>query len=308
MGVVVYQLYSKSRIPTAEHEIHVFEEAEAPKGEGYRIMVAVANPDNALEMVQNTYKLCGAKQASVELLHMVPVPDQVPLSDAKEYMLEGREGILEAMLYLGPLFPISTHLRYCRNIARGIISAVREKHINMLILGWHGLDRSHLFQLGSTVDPVIERSPCNVVIFKDCGGNRRFKRVLVPLAGGPNSALALEVASILADSEEGEITALTVDGSRQQFDLSGFVKQNLPRMYLPANRIHTKTISARNIIHAILEESQDYDLVVLGCTRKPILRQVGRNLVPETIAQRCCKPLVMVRAAGGLRSWVRRWI
>ncbi len=307
-GLAMYYFYSRTHVSAAEHEIHVFDEAAAPEGDGYRIMVSLANPNNALEMVQNTYKLCDAKDARVELLHMVPVPDQVPLSDAEEYMLEGREGILETMLYLAPLFPISSHLRYCRNIARGIISAVREKRIDMLILGWHGRPGDGHFHLGSTVDPVIERTPCNVVVFKDCGGNRVFKRVLVPLAGGPNGALALEVASILADRSEGEITAFTVGDDERRRVLDEIVKANLHRMKLPADRVHTKATYARNVEQAILDESADYDLVVLGSTRKPILRQIAHNTIPEAVAGRCEKPLVMVRSAGGIRSWIRRWI
>jgi len=247
--------------------------------------------------------------AHVELLHMVPVPDQVPLTDAEKYMLDGREGILETMLYLAPLFPISTHLRYCRSIARGIVSAVREKRINMLILGWHGKGRSHLFRVGSTIDPIIESCPCNVVVFKDCGGNRRFRRILVPLAGGPHSALALDVASILAEKDDGEITAFNVDtGGDRPFDLQALVDQNLPHMHLPPHRVHAKVLSRRNVIAAILNEADDYDLVVLGWTRRPLWRRGGRNPVPEIVARRCPKSLVMVRAAGGIRSWIRRWI
>ena len=199
-GLGIYIFYSRHRAVTTADEILIFEEAPAPPGPGYRIMVAVANPDNALEMVANTYKLCGAKDARVELLHMVPVPDQVPLTDAEQYMLEGKEGIMEAMLYLAPLFPLSTTIRYCRSVARGIVSAVRQKKTNLLIMGWHGRTTDHAFTLGSTVDPVIERVPCNVAVLKDCGGQAKYQRVLVPLAGGPNGALALEIASILADS------------------------------------------------------------------------------------------------------------
>jgi len=307
-GVLVYHLYSRSRVPPAPHEIHVLEEAAAPPGGGYRIMVSVANPANALEMVQNTYKLCGAKDARVELLHMVPVPEQVPLTDAEKYMLEGKEGILETMLYLAPLFPISRHLRYCRNLARGILSAVRDKRTDMLIMGWHGEAKGSVFQLGSTIDPIIERCPCNVVVFKDCGGNRTFKRILVPLAGGPNGALGLEVASILADPSEGEMTAMTVPARRRAFDLQAFVNDNMARMHLPADRIHTQVVQADNVVDAILAQADDYDLVVLGCTHQPFFRQIGREAVPETVATRWAKPLVMVRAAGRLRSWIRRWI
>lgn len=137
-GFIIYHVYSKSRALATKGEILVFEEAPAPKTGQYRIMVAVANPDNAVALVRNTYKLGGAKKARVELIHMVPVPDPVPLTDSEKYMLEGREGILEAMMSLAMHFPISTTIRYCRNFARGIVSALREKKTHMLIMGWHG--------------------------------------------------------------------------------------------------------------------------------------------------------------------------
>ena len=313
-GTLLYIFYSRKRAITTADEIYVFhEDRPAPrKDDEYRVMVSVANPDSALELVQNTYKLCGAKNARVELLHMVPVPDQVPLTDAGPYMLEGKEGILESMLYLAPQFSMSTTLRYCRNVARGIVSAVREKKSDMLILGWHGLAAGKGFHLGSTVDPVIERSPCNVVVLKDCGGNRKFRRVLVPVAGGPNSAFALEIASILVEKEEGQVVAFTVaDGGT--FDLEQFVADNLPRLHLPRRQVKTKLAARasqgrRNILKAILAEAEDYDLVVLGCTQEPLLRQITHLTLPEAVAQKCPKPLAMVKASGGIRSWLKRWI
>jgi amino acid transporter/nucleotide-binding universal stress UspA family protein len=306
-GVGIYQFYSKRRAVTTADEILVFEEEKAPEGREYRIMVAVANPKNAVELVRNTYKLCGAKRGRVELLHMVPVPDQVPLTDAEQYMLEGREGIVEAMLYLAPRFPISTTFRYCRNVARGIVSAVREKKVDMLIMGWHGTPRAREFDLGSTVDPVIELTPCNVVIMKDCG-NRKFNRVLVPLAGGPNGEFALEIASILVDKTEGEIVALTIVTDEKRFDIDRFVHERRGRIHVPSDRVRTKTVSAGNVVDAILEEVEDYDLIVMGSTREPLMYQLANPPVPETVAQKCTKPLVMVKASGGIRSWVKRWI
>ena len=306
-GVGIYLFYSRTRALPAESEIHVLEEEKAPEADGYRIMVSVANPRNAIEMVRTTYRICDVKKARVELLHMVPVPDTVPLSDAQKYMLEGKEGIVEAMLYLAPLFPISSHIRYCRNIARGIVSAVRDKRIDMLIMGWHGGKGAKVFTLGSTVDPVIERAPCNLVILKDCG-SRKFRRVLVPLAGGPNGALALEIASVLAEKEDGEIVGFTVAGKGVPFDVDGFVSANRGRLHLPAERVHSKIAARADVAPAILEEAEAYDLVVLGCTREPLLHHIGRETVPETVARLCPKPLVMVKAPVGIRSWIKRWV
>ncbi|MHC4563413.1 MAG: APC family permease, partial [Planctomycetota bacterium] len=79
-GAIIYWSYSRTRAPAGEHDIQVLEEAPSPKKAGeYRMMVAVANPDNALQMVRTTYRLAQAKSANVQLLHMVPVPPQVPL-------------------------------------------------------------------------------------------------------------------------------------------------------------------------------------------------------------------------------------
>jgi len=107
LGVALFQGYSKSRaVPTAD-EIHVFEEQEAPDtgNGGCRLMVGVANPQSTLSLVLSAQRLCQAKDARVELLHMVPVPDQVPLTDAERYMNPGREAMVEAMLYLAPSSP-----------------------------------------------------------------------------------------------------------------------------------------------------------------------------------------------------------
>ena len=201
-GIMIYRFYSKKHAVTTHDEIVILEEEQAPRSKKYRIMVPVANPDNALQLVRNTFKLSGAKDAQVELLHMVTIPEQVPLSDAEKYILTGKEAITEAMLYLVPRFPITSTIRYCRNAARGIVMAAREKRIELIIMGWHGPDsyrKSFIF--GSTLDPVVENAPCNVIVFKDCICDS-YKNVLVPFAGGPNSAFAFEIASILVDRQE----------------------------------------------------------------------------------------------------------
>ncbi|MHC5037741.1 MAG: amino acid permease [Planctomycetota bacterium] len=308
-GILIYFFYSKNRSVTTEDEIVVFEEVETPPHGEYRVMIPVANPENALNLVRTAFKTCQAKHAWVELLHMVPVPDQVPLTDASRYMRQGREGIVEAMLYLAPRFPVSSTLRYCRNIARGIVSAVREKHIDLLLMGWHGSRATSEFFLGSTLDSVIERSPCNVVIIKDAG-EHKFHRILVPVAGGPNSAFALEIATIVAEDDDCEIVVFFVDAGREDIDLNVFIENQKDRLDVPVERIRTKTVQSANVLEAILEEaeSQPYDLVVVGATRESLLSQVMRDTIPNQVARACKKPFIMVKAEGGLRSWIKRWI
>jgi APA family basic amino acid/polyamine antiporter len=312
LGTLVYLFYSKSHAKAGEHDIFVLEEEAAPEGEEFRIMVGVANPDSALGLVRTTYQLCGAKKARVELLHMVHVPDQVPLSDAHIYMMEGKEAMVEVMLYLVPLFPVSTTIRYCRSVARGIVSAAREKSINMLIMGYSkpksaAARISHGFRLGSTIDPVIERAPCDVVIFKDAP-HTTYRRILVPVAGGPNSSFALEIASILLDREEGEIVLFTVDTGGKKIDLKQFIEVHCETLGLGRDRLRSKVTLSDDVVHAILKESRDYDLLVIGITNRSFMYRAVRASIPETIALSIERPLVMVKSSGRVGSVMKRFI
>lgn len=309
-GVAIYHFYSKSRSADTEHGIQVLEEAKAPEGDEQRIMIAVANPDNALSLIKTTYRICKAMEARIELLHMVPVPSTTPLAVAQEqawsHAWTGKEAIAEASLYLNAHFPLSTTIRYCRSIARGIVSAVREKDVDLLMLGWHGRETTQHFSMGSTIDPIIEQTPCRVVILKDVT-NQNFKRVLVPLAGGRNSPFALEMANIMADPADGGIVAFSVDAGRQEFDIQKFVDQQIQQTSMLAGRLRAETMKAHNVVDAILAKATEYDLIVLGCTDQPLMHHFATQSVPELIAQRTDKPVVMVKTAGGIRSWLKRW-
>jgi len=306
-GWFLYKVYGITHVKPTEDEILVLEEKETFVEGDYKVMVPVVDPANALNLVRAAYRFCAAKKGGVRLLNMVEVPEQVPLSDADRYMMEGREAIVEARLYLEPSFPVSTTMRYCRAVPRGIVSAVRERNTDLLLMGWHGQPRSRMFTFGSTVDAVVERTPCDTIILKDYRFHQ-FKRILVPLAAELNGVFALETAGILGE-KNAEIVALKVETDRPRpFDIQAFVKDNLEKTGLDPEQISTKIIRSSGIVKAILEEAEDYDLVILGYTRVPLLYRVGRRSIPEVIARRYDGPLAIVRASGGFRSWIRRWL
>ncbi|MFO7865683.1 MAG: amino acid permease [Candidatus Aminicenantes bacterium] len=306
-GIAVFYFYSRSHALSTPDEIHVIEEEKAPPSDQYQILVSVANPNNALSMVKTTYVLGEAKDASINLLHMVPVPEEVPLSDAKKFMMEGKEAIVEAMLSLILKFPLTTTIRYCRNIARGILSAVKEKKINLLIMGWHGRLRSSVFRLGSTVDYILERAPCNVLVLKGCG-YKAYRRILVPVAGGPNSAFALEVAGILAEKDKGSVTALMINADKKNGHIHNLPGTHKNHRQINHSRIIPKQIKAPDISKAILKEAEKYDLVIIGATRDPLLRKVAKESIPNMVAKNCRKPLIIAKSTHGIRSWLSRWI
>ncbi len=306
-GIIIYYAYAKSRATASDDEIFIIEKEEiqtTPKG--YNITVAVANPENALGLIKSTYKISEKKDANLELLHMVPVPDHVPLRDADRYMLEGKEGISEMMMYLTPHFNVNSVIKYCRNTARGIVSTVREKKSNLLIMGWHGKKGNRDYQMGSTIDPVLERSPSNVIIFKNMSG-QQLNKVLVPLSGGPNCIFALETAIMLSEPN-AKIVAFNVNDGKYNYDIQKDVNEVSGHQELQNKSLEVHIVQAQDVFNTIMEKSADFDLIVLGNTRKSIWENFWRGSLPEKIASQSQKPVAMVKASGGIRSWIKRFV
>jgi basic amino acid/polyamine antiporter, APA family len=306
IGTALYFVYARHHAKATAEEVHVVEEHVSAYKGGFSIMLSIANPGNAEALVHQTDKLADAYRATVDLVHMVPVPSQTPLSDAPEYMQEGKEGILTVFDHLAHKYPVSSSIRYCRSIPRGIVSTVREKKVDMLVMGWHGERKEGSYRLGSTIDPIVDRSPSHVLIMKDLG-DRTFNRVLVPLAGGPNAAMALEIASILVE-DNGSIVAFTDGGSGQRFDIQRFVDDNAGRLHIPASQVQAKMVFQGDPVESILKEAEDYDLLVLGATNQGLIARMRHDTVPDIVAGRSPKSMVMVRTATGLKKLVRRWI
>ena len=112
LGIVIYYTYSRHKTIATEDEIVVLQEKPIPNKRGYRVLVAVANPANAVKLAWHCYRFCQTKRAEVKVIHMVPVPPQLPLSDACKYILAGEEAIVEAMLYLSSKFTFGSTMRY----------------------------------------------------------------------------------------------------------------------------------------------------------------------------------------------------
>jgi amino acid transporter/nucleotide-binding universal stress UspA family protein len=307
-GIVIYRVYSRTRATPTEEEIVVLQEEPIPTKEGYRIVLSVANPANAVPLALNCVRFCQAKGgAEVEVIHMVPVPPQVPLSDASEYTLPGQEAIMEAMLYLAPRFCFGSTIRYCRNIGRGIISAAAERKADLLIMGWRGRGRKG-FSLGSTVDPVLERASCDIAIFKDCG-QQRYMKVLVPYGGGPNASFALETASIMVEKNGGSVAVFNVaQPGKATLDIDAFLDETVPGLDVPRSLFEARYVISRDLLRSLLSEAENHDLVVIGATEDPMFRQRVIGSLPEEFARHCKKPLIMVKASHPLKSFIRRWI
>jgi len=297
VGLLVYFLYSRSRALPIREEVFALESAPARSAaeQRFRILVPVAGPDQVYPLIPPMLRIAEATGGVVELVHLVAVPDQVPLSDAPLYALAGREGVLEASLYLPSSRIANTSILYCRNPARGILSQARAGGAKLILLGWRGRPSGSTHIFGSTLDQVLEKSTVDVAVFKP-NGRGPFRRVLVPVSGGPNSSRALEIAGMLADPAGGTVTALHVQGARTRpLDLDALVAGACARFTLPCNRYASRVVTSDDPRREILQAAAEADLVVLGATEGRWRRILATSL-PEDIALNCGTSVVIVKS------------
>ena len=86
-------------------------------------------------------------------------------------------------------------------MGNSIISVARERETDLMLLGWPAHTPRQEEAFGSVIDLMAKNPPCDLAIV-------RLRRsgvpgsILVPIAGGPNARLAMELAVTQADAYE----------------------------------------------------------------------------------------------------------
>jgi uncharacterized hydrophobic protein (TIGR00271 family) len=209
-------------------------------------------------------------------------------------------------------------VRAGRDVGAEILAAAREDHADLILLGWRGSRGRGRYLLGRTLDPVVQYAPCDVAVMRSNLGKDgavikpgAIERVLVPVGGGPNAALAIDLALDL--SPQAQITALNVAR-----DVQGQVALSLGRQRLEGilepwadePRVLGKVVQATSATQGILAEAaRGYDLVMVGASHESYLDRMLFGNIPQTVAARSPVPAIVVRSHTRrmrMGTWVRR--
>ena len=152
---------------------------------------------------------------------------------------------------------------------REVADVVADNRIDLLLVDWRW--GWHVLSDGSTImDAVLQKPLCDVAVLGPGIDLMQAKNVLLAVRGGPYAALALKMARALVEQNAGQVTLLHVvapdaDAGQQQLEeafYGDFVRHNSAR----AERVHQKLVVSDDPLDAILAESHNHDLIVLGAT------------------------------------------
>lgn len=266
-----------------------------------RILIPVANPTTAEELVRIGAAILDPRAGELSALGIVEVPEGMPLSEGATRARHARRLLQRVLDYAPRGTTIHPLVRIGRHAAEGIIEASAEQEADLIIFGWGGKtgarDHTGPTVFSSTIDEVVRESPSDIAVVKQ-RGSRTIRRVLVPVRGGPHAELALRFADAIARHHDATVVVLHLVPpgitmavrAQAEHALAAFIKQHVK------GRGEALLKEAPNVRNAILREAERSDLVVMGASASV----AGANgetylfgALPEAIAARA-KPSVVV--------------
>ena len=294
-----------------------------------RVLLPVANPATAEELVRVAASLLDRKSGTLTALGIVEVPEEMPLSEGAARARQARRLLQRVLEYGPPGTRIEPIVRIGRRAAEGILEVAAEEGSDIIVFGWagtggHGVPRpgagptgaarpadaaaprggrkrpavapvEHLYS--PTIDAVLRDAPCDIAVVKQRGAGR-WGRVLVPVRGGPHAELAVRFAAAIADRDGATLTVMHLLPSgapaavRAQAEkaLGDFVRRYAPGGAVPLVR------ETSNVRSAILREAASADLLVMGASAVDAGNELSLvGSLPEEVAERAACSVVVVR-------------
>jgi nucleotide-binding universal stress UspA family protein len=295
--------------------------AKAP----YRILLPLANPRTARDLVRIGSGVGNGRPTQITALGVVEVPEGVSLSEGATQARTARR-LLQRVLDFGDEegVGIRTMVRIGRHAADGVIEAVGEERADLAVFGWGGpptpsqtaraeaeaieakLSGATLAEppvFSETIDAVVRESPCDIAVVKQ-RGLEKVDSILVPVRGGPHAELAMRLARDLGKRFEAHVSVLHIVPkgigeralARERQALDRFIEE-----HGGARKVKGLIREAVSVKTAIVREASHHDLVIMGAAAQPSDARPspdGRYLfgsVPEAVASRARPTVIVVK-------------
>ncbi|MBW4635524.1 MAG: chloride channel protein [Iphinoe sp. HA4291-MV1] len=280
---------------------YVVYQTRAPATGTGRLLVPLSHPYTAQTLLKMAVAIATERNYELECLQVIVVPPSHTLAETPVQTTNSFR-LLNQAVQLGEekQIPVHTQVRVAHDVAGAILETVKERHIDLVFMGWKGSTSTPGRVFSRVVDTVIRQAACDVVLVK-LNGKRIFNRWLVPIAGGPNSRQALQLLPALASlSVTPEIKLCQVfqpNGSAPDTTVLEKSVRFLKRKV--SGKVIATPVRASSVPEALIEfaEKDHSDVIVLGASREKLLQQAIKGNIPETISRKSHCTVILVRSA-----------
>jgi chloride channel protein, CIC family len=302
--------------PYPDPSYGVYQTQGPSMGQG-RILLPLANPETAEVLLKLAVAIARDRNYELECVQIIQLPRNRQPSETAVKTVKSRRLLQKAVRYgLKNQVAVHTQIRVAHDVAQAILEVEKQRHIDLILMGWQGYTPAsdHLF--GNTVDVILRQAASPVLLFKWPAQTQAIvlKRWLVPVSGGPNIAHALDLLPCLANSSGTDTSLYLCQIHPQEFASENSPKNSLknsqdPLQTQPLVKTYVETLGPRCKGHIegverigepiveILElaKTLNPDVIVLGASRNSLFSKVLQGNIPEAIARLSNRAILLVR-------------
>ncbi len=283
---------------------YVVYQTRSPSTGSGRLLVPVANPETAAILLQMAAAIARDRHYEIDCVQVMLIPRHSSPSETQVRTAKSRRLLRQAeVLAKKWKIPLHTQIRVTHDVAQAILETINEQHIDLILMGWKGNTSTPGRIFGNVVDTIIRQATCEVVLVKLGTTGQSFNRWLVPMAGGPNSPLAIKLLPALITLGNDPQIHLTQVFKPFEFKPDMSVSEQAIRHLMRRRKLSSTVIAlpvqANSVAEGVINlvQTEGYDVVVLGASQEGLLQQAIQGNIPEAIASGVESTVILVRGA-----------
>jgi len=303
-----------------KHRAMIKEALEEELGGG-RILVAAVNLKTAVGLVTLASRLAERQEdTSISLFSVIKTPSILSEKEIQELINKSKADRLSLLQKTAPIaqkrnVAISTKTKVANNVESAIYKELQSPNpVRLLMLGWPSLD-TKLKIPHNIIKEVLVNAKKDVVVLRNRGLNG-LNEVLLPIAGGPHTRLALHLAQALAYQPDVRVTGLYLTpeglGHEEMEDMTLLVQEIVEEeLGEVPGWLKIKVIPASSISEGIYQETEEnhYDLLIIGAGSEVLSHRYLFGAINDALIEDVnCSMLIVRRYQPEAAIWIRNRI
>jgi amino acid transporter/nucleotide-binding universal stress UspA family protein len=302
MGLSLYKGYASRREVEHANKVEALERIERKE---YRILVCLSSLKIVKSLTNIGVAIAKKHNAEIIFLNVIEVAEGQPLLAGAGEFAQARPLLEEAeTLAMDSGIPIRSIFKVSRRISQGIIETAAEEKCNFIVLGRRRQPTFLARVFSSLIDRVLQKSPCEVAVLHGELSSKKIHTILVPFGANIHTKLATEIAPALSEYFDAELrVAVVMDPDLPVSEREG--KANQIRQDIDEN-VPSATIEfimEKDVRKAILKQSKDMDLVLMGGRTGDFLKLLLAQSLSQEITRQVKCPVLWVKEYEEIESF-----
>ncbi|MCW6051894.1 chloride channel protein [Lyngbya sp. CCAP 1446/10] len=146
---------------------YVVYQTKAPQVGNGRLLVPLSNPQTAPALLRLAAAIARDRNYELECLQIILVPRNSSPSESAVRTTKSRRLLQQAERIIRTWnLPVHTQIRVAHDVPNAILETIKERHIDLILMGWQGELSTTGRIFGDVVDTVIRQAGCEVILVK----------------------------------------------------------------------------------------------------------------------------------------------